>query len=149
MGLLPGVFPASAKCVLLGREILRIEGVYPRESLVEKKAQGIKPSLLEIPLVEQRIATLGQERLAAIEAAIMPHLHRTPIFHSATLSRLTGHDVYLKAELFQKTGSYKPRGMLWALMSMSADARKRGVITFSAGNAAQGLAFAGKLLTIG
>lgn len=95
--------------------------------------------------MEQPITTLGRERLAVIESAIMPHLHRTPILHSATLSRLTGHDVYLKAELFQKTGSYKPRGMLWALMSMSTDARERGVITFSAGNAAQGLAYAGNL----
>lgn len=74
--------------------------------------------------------------------AIAPHVQVTPLMGSGTLSRLAGCRVDLKAELFQKTGSYKPRGMLWALMQLGEDQRKRGVITFSAGNAAQGLAYA-------
>lgn len=74
--------------------------------------------------------------------AISPHIHRTPLLHSTTLSEMTGLDVYVKAELFQKTGSYKPRGMLWALMQMDPERRARGVTTFSSGNAAQGLAYA-------
>jgi threonine dehydratase len=89
---------------------------------------------------------LDHASLQNLRAKIAPHIHRTPIMHSATLSRLSGFDVYLKAELFQKTGSYKPRGMLWALMSMTPEQRARGVITFSAGNAAQGLAYAGGIL---
>lgn len=87
-----------------------------------------------------------RSRLQHIAAAIAPYVHRTPLWHSATLSRMSGARVYLKAELFQKTGSYKPRGMLWSLMSMPPEQRARGVITFSAGNAAQGLAYAGNLL---
>lgn len=87
-----------------------------------------------------------RSRLQHIAAAIGPHTHRTPLWHSTTLSDMTGVEVYLKAELFQKTGSYKPRGMLWSLLSMTPEQRARGVITFSAGNAAQGLAYAGKLL---
>lgn len=84
--------------------------------------------------------------LKAIRSRVAPYLHETPIWHSATLSRLTGLRVFLKAELFQKTGSYKPRGMLWSLMALSPEERRRGVITFSAGNAAQGLAYAGGIL---
>ena len=83
--------------------------------------------------------------LEAIAARIAPHLHRTPVVHSTYLSKLTGYDVYLKAELFQKTGSFKPRGMLNKLFTLSAQERERGAITFSAGNAAQGLAYAGAI----
>jgi len=81
-------------------------------------------------------------------AAVQPHIHRTPLWRSSTLSKLVGEDVYLKAELFQKTGSYKPRGMIWALMSLSDAERAAGAITFSAGNAAQGLAYAGTALGV-
>lgn len=83
--------------------------------------------------------------LTRAREAIMPHLHRTPLHRSTTLSEIMGCQVYLKQELFQKTGSYKPRGMLWALEELGPGARERGVITFSAGNAAQGLAFAARL----
>ncbi|HEX5508732.1 MAG TPA: threonine/serine dehydratase [Pseudolabrys sp.] len=82
-------------------------------------------------------------KLEAIAQAIAPLLHRTPVVHSAFLSRLTGYDVYLKGELFQKTGSFKPRGMLAKLLTLTPEERARGAITFSAGNAAQGLAYVG------
>ena len=65
-------------------------------------------------------------------------LHRTPTFSCRSL----GDDVFLKAELFQKTGSFKPRGMLNVLASLTAEQKARGVVTWSAGNAAQGAAFA-------
>jgi threonine dehydratase len=71
------------------------------------------------------------------------YLHHTPLWHSSTLSTLVGRPVFLKMELFQKTGSYKPRGMLWAIQNLSAISRRAGVVTFSAGNAGQGLAWAG------
>ena len=50
---------------------------------------------------------------------IAPHVHRTPVLRSETLSTLTGNDVYLKAELFQKAGSYKVRGPLNVLAHMT------------------------------
>lgn len=90
--------------------------------------------------------TLDLAGLREIRSRIAPYIHETPLWRSETLSRLTGHNVMLKAELLQKTGSYKPRGMLWSLMSMTPEQRAKGVITFSAGNAAQGLAYAGRLL---
>jgi threonine dehydratase len=73
--------------------------------------------------------------------AIADRLHRTPMLTSATL----GPEVHLKAELFQRTGSFKPRGVLTKLASLSADERARGVIGISAGNHAQALAYCSAL----
>jgi threonine dehydratase len=64
-------------------------------------------------------------------------VHRTPVFSSATL----GPRVFLKAELFQRTGSFKPRGVLNKLRSLTEEERGRGVIAASAGNHAQALAY--------
>ena len=75
------------------------------------------------------------ERATAI---IRGRLHRTPLLSCRTL----GQRAFLKAELFQKTGSFKPRGMLTRIASLSADQKARGIVTWSAGNAAQGAAFA-------
>jgi threonine dehydratase len=60
---------------------------------------------------------------------------------SRTLSELVGARVHLKAELFQRTGSFKPRGMLAKLASLTPEEKARGVVTWSAGNAAQSLAW--------
>ena len=82
--------------------------------------------------------------LADVEAArdaIGDRLHRTPTFSSATLSGLAGARVFLKAELFQKTGSFKPRGVLTNLAALGEEQRARGVIGISAGNHAQALAW--------
>jgi threonine dehydratase len=68
-------------------------------------------------------------------------LHRTPLLRSATLGAAFGGTALLKAELFQKTGSFKPRGMLAKLASLSPEEKERGVITVSAGNAAAALAY--------
>jgi threonine dehydratase len=78
--------------------------------------------------------------LAARET-IGGRLHRTPVFSSATLSDLTGARVFLKAELFQRTGSFKPRGVLTTLASLAPEERQRGVIGISAGNHAQAVAY--------
>jgi threonine dehydratase len=79
--------------------------------------------------------------LAAREV-VSGRVHRTPTFTSAALGELAGARVFLKAELFQKTGSFKPRGVLTNLASLSPDERARGVISISAGNHAQALAWA-------
>lgn len=77
----------------------------------------------------------------AARQAIGDRLHRTPTFPSATLGEVTGGRVFLKAELFQKTGSFKPRGVLTNLAALEAQERERGVIGISAGNHAQALAW--------
>src|ERR687883_582903 len=80
--------------------------------------------------------------LAARET-IAGRLHRTPTFTSARRARRLGlARVYLKAELFQRTGSFKPRGVLNKLATLSDDEKRRGVISISAGNHAQALAYA-------
>jgi threonine dehydratase len=75
-------------------------------------------------------------------------LHRTPMLSSATLEDRFGGRAYLKAELFQRTGSFKPRGMLAKLASLSDDERARGIVTISAGNAAAALAYGAALEAI-
>lgn len=79
---------------------------------------------------------------------VRPHVHHTPLLHSTTLSRETGYDVWLKCELFQRTGSYKVRGPTNKLPQLPAAARQNGVICSSAGNHAQGVAFAAAQLGI-
>ena len=69
-------------------------------------------------------------------------LHRTPLLSSATLSNQVGADVRFKAELLQRTGSFKPRGVLNKLSTLTDEEKQRGVISISAGNHAQALAYA-------
>jgi threonine dehydratase len=91
------------------------------------------------------VATTAPLTLVDVQAAqrtIGGRLHRTPTLTSATLSRLAGSEVWLKAELLQRTGSFKPRGVLTKLASLSDEEKRRGVISISAGNHAQALAYA-------
>jgi threonine dehydratase len=69
-------------------------------------------------------------------------LHRTPLLSSATLSDQVGADVHFKAELLQRTGSFKPRGVLNKVSTLTDEEKQRGVISISAGNHAQALAYA-------
>jgi threonine dehydratase len=82
--------------------------------------------------------------LAAREV-IGDRLHRTPTFTSRLLSEQIGARVHLKAELFQRTGSFKPRGVLTSLASLSDEEKARGVIGISAGNHAAALAYGAAL----
>lgn len=89
--------------------------------------------------------------IADVHAArlrVMPHLYRTPLFHSPTLSRMTNTTLSLKCENLQRTGSFKTRGALNALLLLDDEARSRGVVTFSAGNHGQGVAFAAQMLGV-
>src|SRR5262245_38400646 len=81
----------------------------------------------------------------AAREAIGGRLHRTPVFSSRALSERIGAGAYLKAELFQRTGSFKPRGMLARVAVLTDDEMARGIVTWSAGNAAQGAAYAASL----
>ena len=87
-------------------------------------------------------ATLTIDDVRAARETIGDRVHRTPMLRSATLDRLAGVDVHLKAELFQRTGAFKPRGVLNKLASLTEEEKGRGVIAISAGNHAQALAYA-------
>lgn len=81
--------------------------------------------------------------LATIRAAherIAPQIHRTLVLTSSALNELTGARLYFKCENFQKTGSFKIRGATNAVLSLSEEEAKRGVVTHSSGNHAAALA---------
>ena len=69
-------------------------------------------------------------------------LHRTPMLSSRTLSERVGVPVHFKAELLQRTGAFKPRGVLNKLATLTPEEKEKGVISISAGNHAQALAYA-------
>ncbi|HYY03233.1 MAG TPA: pyridoxal-phosphate dependent enzyme, partial [Gaiellaceae bacterium] len=87
-------------------------------------------------------AVLSLDDVRAARRRIDGRLHRTPLLSSRTLSELCGSNVSFKAELFQRTGSFKPRGVLSKLATLTPDEKERGVISISAGNHAQALAYA-------
>jgi len=80
-----------------------------------------------------------------VRTRIAPHIKHTPLLGSRQLSDLTGFDVRLKAEMFQRVGSYKIRGPLNKFSLMSDEQKRRGVVCSSAGNHAQGVALAAKI----
>src|SRR6266478_2155271 len=94
------------------------------------------PAMLALDLICQ-----AQHRLRGL-------VHRTPLVHSAALSARLGAKAYLKLECLQKTGSFKPRGAFNKMLSLSEDERRRGVVAFSGGNHAQGVAYAARELGI-
>jgi threonine dehydratase len=79
---------------------------------------------------------------------IHSHIHKTTILTSKTLNEVSGLEIFMKAENFQKSGSFKIRGALNFLLSMDERERERGVVTGSSGNHGQALALAGKMLKI-
>lgn len=86
--------------------------------------------------------------LADFEAArerIAGHIRRTPLLTSRQLSERSGFDVRLKAEMFQRVGSYKIRGPLNKFALMPDEEKRRGVVCSSAGNHAQGVALAARI----
>jgi threonine dehydratase len=79
------------------------------------------------------IAT-ARERIAA-------RVHRTPTMSASTIGEMLGLRLYLKAELFQKTGSFKIRGVFNKLLTLPSDDSRRGLVSLSAGNHAAALAY--------
>lgn len=75
-------------------------------------------------------------------------LHRTPMLTASVLGEMLGVNLLFKAELLQKTGSYKPRGAINKLNSLTAEEKANGVVSMSAGNFAAGLAFASAAMGI-
>ncbi|MUN28641.1 threonine ammonia-lyase [Sulfuracidifex metallicus] len=88
------------------------------------------------------------EKVREAKERISPYIHETPVEYSTTFSRRSGSDVFLKLENFQKTGSFKVRGAFNKLLSMMPKDRSKGVIAVSAGNHAQGVAYASSTLGI-
>jgi threonine dehydratase len=90
---------------------------------------------------EERIQ-IGLAEFDAARARVSAHAYHTPLLTSRLLSEKTGFHIRLKAEMFQRTGSYKIRGPLNKFPQLSEEQKRRGVICSSAGNHAQGVALA-------
>jgi threonine dehydratase len=91
------------------------------------------------------VAPVTRNHVLIARGRIGDRLHRTPTLTSRALEDRVGAPVYLKAELFQRTGSFKPRGVLNVLGSLTPEERARGIIGISAGNHAQALAYCAAL----
>lgn len=118
------------------------------EILRVKFEQGCNFSVEEVNYTES-IASFPMnptyDEILAANALRGNQIKKTPLIHSPMFSELTGSDVYLKAEFRQKTGSFKIRGAYFKIKSLSDEEKKHGVVAASAGNHAQGVAFASSL----
>jgi threonine dehydratase len=92
-----------------------------------------------------RIMITLSDVLAARQVTL-PYVSHTPLIPSVTLSRITGGEVYLKLECLQRTGSFKVRGALNKLATLTPEEWARGVVTASSGNHGLGVAYAAQVL---
>ena len=95
----------------------------------------------------ERSAATAAPNLEAIRSAharIQPHIHRTPVFTSESIDHRTGAHLFFKCENLQKTGSFKFRGATNAVLSLTDEEAKRGVVTVSSGNHAAAISLAAR-----
>jgi len=95
------------------------------------------------------LATTAAPTLADVRAAaarVEGHARVTPVYSSETISRLTGRETFLKAENLQRTGAFKIRGAVNTIATLSDEERAAGVVTASAGNHGQAVAWAAREL---
>ena len=88
------------------------------------------------------------EDIRAAQKRIQPYLKRTPLAYSKSLSDRLGTNVFVKYELFQKTGAFKPRGAFNKLLQLTDEERAQGVVAVSGGNHAQAVAYASSVLGV-
>ena len=89
-----------------------------------------------------------KDELEAVHRGIIPFIHRTPVLGSTLLDELSGTQLFFKCENFQRMGAFKMRGAQNALLQLSEDERKAGVVTHSSGNFGQAVALAAKNLGV-
>src|SRR5215213_4133899 len=90
-------------------------------------------------MIEPKLIEEARER-------IEPYIKRTPLEKSEALSQRVGTNIYVKYELFQKTGSFKARGAFNKLLGLSETERAKGVVAVSGGNHAQAVAYVAREL---
>ena len=94
---------------------------------------------------QEAAQALDVSHVRAARERIAGKVHRTPLLSAASLGERVGVRLFLKCESFQKTGSFKARGALNKVASLSAAERSKGIVTVSAGNHAQAVAWAARL----
>lgn len=92
------------------------------------------------------VSLVSKDEIEAAAQRISGRVHRTPLFSSRSLSERFGAPVFLKAECFQKAGSFKARGAFNTALSLSPNDLQRGVLTYSSGNHGQAVAYVAKVL---
>src|SRR6266545_1309965 len=94
---------------------------------------------------EDAMSTLTFAEVTEAARRLEGRVHRTPVLTSRSLDEATGYSVFLKCENLQRAGAFKIRGALNKLLSLSPEELERGVVAFSSGNHAQGVAMAARL----
>ena len=92
--------------------------------------------------------TVGLADAERAREVIASHIYRTPLVSSHSLGERIGAQAFLKLENLQRTGSFKVRGAVNAMARLPSEARAAGVVTMSAGNAAQAIAYAGRAMGV-
>ncbi len=87
---------------------------------------------------------ITQDQIIEARSIIKGKVHRTPLVPATSIGQQFGAQLFLKCENLQKTGSYKPRGGLNKVAHLSDEEKRRGLVVMSAGNLAQGVAFAAR-----
>src|SRR5262245_7767486 len=90
--------------------------------------------------------SLTLEHVRAAARRLRDRVHRTPVITSASFDEATGCSVYFKCENLQRAGAFKIRGALNKLLTLTEEERGQGVVAFSSGNHAQGVALAARLV---
>ncbi len=91
---------------------------------------------------------MNKQTLIETHNRIKPFIHKTPVLTSELLNEISGANLFFKCENFQKMGAFKMRGATNAILSLSEEERKRGVVTHSSGNFAQAVSLAAKKLGV-
>ncbi|MBT8263471.1 MAG: threonine/serine dehydratase [Bacteroidia bacterium] len=85
-----------------------------------------------------------RDELLRVHERIKPFIHFTPVLQSSLLNEITGANVFFKCENFQKMGAFKMRGAMNAILQLSEEEKKAGVVTHSSGNFGQAVALAAR-----
>ncbi len=89
---------------------------------------------------------LSIDDVQAAARRLLNRIHRTPVISSQSFDDTSGYNVFFKCESLQRAGSFKIRGALNKLLTLTPAQRERGVVTFSSGNHAQGVALGARML---
>jgi threonine dehydratase len=112
--------------------------------LIHGQFAGVYTAPVNSSNIDASAVTIEDVREASLR--IQPYVHRTPLLTSRSLSEAIGVEVRLKCENLQRAGSFKIRGAMNALLQVPENQRSNGVVAFSSGNHAQGVALAARLL---
>ncbi len=95
-----------------------------------------------------RVLEADKNYLEQVHHKIEPYIHRTPVLTSSLINEKAGGELFFKCENFQRMGAFKMRGAANAILNLSEEKRKKGVVTHSSGNFAQALSLAAKNIGI-